>query len=29
MLRILELFTRKDCKKFVYKHAETVEYVKK
>ena len=24
-----ELFTCKDCKKFVYKDTETIEYVKK
>ena len=27
-LRILELDTRKVCKMFVYKHRETIEYVK-
>ena len=26
--RILELYTRKVCKTFVYKHTETIEYVK-
>ena len=29
ILRILELFTRKVCKMFVYKHTETIEYIKK
>ena len=29
ILRILELFTHKVCKMFVYKHTETIEYVKK
>ena len=29
MLRILELFARKAWKMFVYKHTETIEYVKK
>ena len=29
ILRILELYTRKACKMFVYKHTETIEYVKK
>ena len=29
ILRILELFTRKVCKMFVYKHAKTTEHVKK
>ena len=27
--RIFELFTRKVSEMFVYKHAETIEYVKK
>ena len=27
--RILELFTRKVCIMFIYKHTETIEYVKK
>ena len=27
--RILELLARKVCEKFVYKHTETMEYVKK
>ena len=26
--RVFELFTRKVCKMFVYKHTETIEYVK-
>ena len=29
ILRILELFGCKVCKMFVYKHTETIEYVKK
>ena len=29
ILRILELHTRKACKMSVYKHTETIEYVKK
>ena len=29
ILRILELYTPKVCEKFVYKHTETIEYVKK
>ena len=29
ILRILELFARNVCEMFVYKHAETIEYVKK
>ena len=29
ILRILELFARKACEMFVYKHTETIEYVKK
>ena len=29
ILRILELYTRKVSKMFVYKHAETIEYVEK
>ena len=28
-LRILELYARKVCVVFVYKHTETVEYIKK
>ena len=28
ILGILELYTRKACEMFVYKHAETIEYVK-
>ena len=28
ILRILELYTRKVCEMFVYKHTETIEYVK-
>ena len=28
ILKILELFTRKVCKMFGYKHTETIEYVK-
>ena len=27
-LRFLELYNRKVCKMFVYKHTETIEYVK-
>ena len=27
-LRILELYNRKVCETFVYKHTETIEYVK-
>ena len=29
ILKILELYTRKVCETFVYKHTETTEYVKK
>ena len=29
ILRILELFTRKVCEMFIYKHARTIEYIKK
>ena len=29
ILRILKLYTRKVCVIFVYKHTETIEYVKK
>ena len=29
ILRIIELYTRKVCVMFVYKHTETKEYVKK
>ena len=29
ILRMIELFTRKVCEMFVYKHTETIEYVKK
>ena len=29
ILRILELFARQVCEIFVYKHTETIEYVKK
>ena len=29
ILRILKLFNRKLCEMFVYKHTETMEYVKK
>ena len=29
ILRILKLYTRKVCEMFVYKHTETIEYVKK
>ena len=29
ILRIFELYTRKVCKMFVYKHTETIEYIKK
>ena len=29
ILRIIELFRRRVCKMFVYKHTEAVEYVKK
>ena len=29
ILRIRELFTLNNCKKFVYKHTETIEYFKK
>ena len=29
ILRILQLYTRKFCEMFVYKHTETIEYVKK
>ena len=29
MLRALKLFTREVCEMFVYKHAETIEYIKK
>ena len=28
ILEILELYTRKICEMFVYKHTETIEYVK-
>ena len=28
MLRILKLFSSKVCEMFVYKHAETIEYIK-
>ena len=28
ILGILELYTRKVCEMFVYKHTETIEYVK-
>ena len=28
ILRIIELFTRKVCEMFVYKHTKTIEYVK-
>ena len=28
ILRIVELYTRKFCVMFVYKHTETIEYVK-
>ena len=28
MLRVFELFSRKVCKMFVYKHTETIEYIK-
>ena len=28
ILGILELFTRKVCEMFIYKHTETMEYVK-
>ena len=28
MLGILELYTRKLCEMFIYKHTETIEYVK-
>ena len=28
IIGILELYTRKVCKMFVYKHTETIEYVK-
>ena len=28
ILGILELYTRKVCKMFVYKHTETIEHVK-
>ena len=28
ILGVLELYTRKVCKMFVYKHTETIEYVK-
>ena len=27
-LKILEFYTRKVCEMFVYKHTETIEYVK-
>ena len=27
-LLIFEIFTREICEKFVYKHSETIEYVK-
>ena len=29
LLGLLELYTRKVCEMFVYKHTETIEYVKK
>ena len=29
ILGILELYSRKVCEMFVYKHTETIEYVKK
>ena len=29
ILGILELFTRNVCEMFIYKHTETIEYVKK
>ena len=29
ILRIFEIFTFKACEMFVYKHAETIEYLKK
>ena len=29
ILRILEFYTRKICEMFIYKHTETIEYVKK
>ena len=29
ILRILDLFTRKFCEMFVYKHTGTIKYVKK
>ena len=29
ILRILEIYTRKVCVMLVYKHTETIEYVKK
>ena len=29
ILRILDLYTRKICLMFVYKHTEIIEYVKK
>ena len=29
ILRILELYTRKFCEIFVYKHTEAIEYIKK
>ena len=28
IIRILELYTHKVCQMFVYKHTETIEYVK-
>ena len=29
MLRVVELFTRKACEMFIYKHIGTMEYVNK
>ena len=29
ILWILELYTRKVCEIFIYKHTETIEYIKK
>ena len=29
ILKVFELFIRKVCESFVYKHTETIEYVKK
>ena len=28
IVRILELYTRKVCEMFVYKHSETIKYIK-